>query len=94
MVFVEINFLYPKRKAIGPFLRYLPDKACLSDVQLLTVPALPWLMAIDPPNECQYVLGYYRPGECAPYVIDPIPYSVRAAVVEGGVATALIFLIP
>lgn len=61
---------------------------------VLTVPAMPWLMAIDPPNECQYVLGYYRPGECAPYVIDPIPYSVRAAVVEGGVATALVFLIP
>ena len=51
-------------------------------------------MAIDPPNECQYVLGYYRPGECAPYVLDPIPFSVRAAVVEGGIATALIFLIP
>ena len=61
---------------------------------VLTVPALPWLMAIDPPNECQYVLGYYRPGECAPYVLDPIPFSVRAAVVEGGIATALIFLIP
>ena len=61
---------------------------------VLTVPALPWLMAIDPPNECQYVLGYYRPGECAPYVLDPIPFSVRAALVEGGVATALVFLIP
>ena len=61
---------------------------------VLTVPALPWLMAIDPPNECQYVLGYYRPGECAPYVLDPIPFSVRAAVVEGGIATALVFLIP
>ncbi len=61
---------------------------------VLTIPALPWLMAIDPPNECQYVLGYYRPGECAPYVLDPIPFSVRAALVEGGVATALVFLIP
>ena len=61
---------------------------------VLTVPVLPWLMAIDPPNECQYVLGYYRPGECAPYVLDPIPFSVRAAVVEGGIATALVFLIP
>ncbi len=61
---------------------------------VVTIPALPWLMAIDPPNECQYTLGYYRPGECAPYIFDPIPFSVRAAVVEGGVATALIFLIP
>lgn len=61
---------------------------------VVTIPCLPWLMAIDPPNECQYTLGYYRPGECAPYIFDPIPFSVRAAVVEGGVATALIFLIP
>lgn len=61
---------------------------------ILTVPCLPWLMAIDPPNECVYTLGYYRPGDCAPYMFDPLPYSVRAAVVEGGVATALVFLIP
>lgn len=60
----------------------------------LTVPCLPWLMAIDPPNECVYTLGYYRPGNCAPYMFDPLPYSVRAAFVEGGIATALVFLIP
>ena len=53
MVFVGINFLYPKRKAIGPFLRYLPDKACLSDVRLLTVPALPPLLLLL--NRISYV---------------------------------------
>jgi len=61
---------------------------------LATIPALPWLMAIDPPNECQYALGYYRPGSCAPRKWSPIPYSTRAAIMTGGVATALVFLIP
>ena len=31
-----------------------------------TIPILPYLMGVYPPNECQYVLGYYRPGDCAP----------------------------
>jgi hypothetical protein len=29
-------------------------------------------------------LGYYRPGSCAPYYLDPIPLSVRAALFEAG----------
>ena len=61
---------------------------------LLTVPALPYLMAIDPVNECEYSLGHYRPGSCAPYMWNPVPFTLRAAIVEGGVATALVFLIP
>ena len=36
---------------------------------------LPYNQAIHPPNECQYSLGYYRPGNCAPWLIDPIPFS-------------------
>lgn len=60
----------------------------------LTIPALPYLMGVYPPNECIYTLGYYRPGNCAPYLLDPIPLSVRGALYEGGVATGLAFLIP
>lgn len=72
-----------------------PLQPVLSGAQFLaTIPAMPLLMAIDPPNECQYALGYYRPGSCAPYKWSPIPYSTRGAIVEGGVATALVFLIP
>ncbi len=36
---------------------------------------LPYKTAINPPNECQYSLGFYRPGNCAPWLIDPIPFS-------------------
>lgn len=60
----------------------------------LTVPVLPYKMGLEPPNECIYELGYYRPGSCAPYMLDPLPLSVRAALFEGGVWTGGIFLIP
>ena len=60
----------------------------------LTIPTLPYQMAGCPPKECMYTLGYYRPGNCAPYTIDPLPLSIRAALAEGGVWTAAVFLIP
>ncbi len=59
-----------------------------------TLPILPYKMGINPPWECQYPLGYYRPGSCAPHMIMPFPISLRGALVEGGVATGLVFLIP
>ena len=46
------------------------------------IPFIPYMVAMDPPWECQYDLGYYRPGSCAPYVLDPLPLSVRGAVAE------------
>ncbi|MDO4576328.1 MAG: hypothetical protein Q4D98_14065 [Planctomycetia bacterium] len=61
---------------------------------ILTVPCLPYLMALDPVNECQYALGYYRPGSCAPYKWNPVPFTLRAAIAEGGIWTGLVFLIP
>lgn len=59
-----------------------------------TLPVLPYKMGIRTPTECVYTLGYYRPGSCAPYMIDPVPFTWRAAMFEGGVATGLSFLIP
>ena len=55
---------------------------------------LPYKMAINPPTECQYALGYYRPGCCAPWHIPPVPLSVRAALVEAGVIIGGIAIIP
>jgi hypothetical protein len=52
-----------------------------------TVPLLPYEMGLETPNECMYALGYYRPGSCAPYYLDPIPLSVRAGLFE---ATAIV----
>jgi len=59
-----------------------------------TLPILPYKMGIRTPTECVYTLGYYRPGSCAPYLIDPIPFTWRAAAFQGGVATGLSFIIP
>jgi len=59
-----------------------------------TLPILPYKMGIRTPNECVYALGYYRPGSCAPYMIDPIPFTWRAAFFEGAAATGISFVIP
>jgi hypothetical protein len=51
---------------------------------------LPYHIGVNPPNECIYSLGYYRPGDCAPYVIEPFPISIRGAVLEvGAIATGM-----
>ena len=60
----------------------------------LTIPLLPYKMGLYPPCECIYSLGYYRPGSCAPYMLDPFPLSIRAALVEGAAVTGAAFLIP
>ena len=56
-----------------------------------SVPLLPYKMGLRPPNECVYTLGYYRPGSCAPYMFDPIPFSVRAAATQAAGMTAFAF---
>ena len=50
----------------------------------LTIPCLPYLMGVNPPNECIYDLGYYRPGNCAPSMLEPIPISLRGGLLEAG----------
>ncbi len=57
----------------------------------VSVPLLPYKMGLTPPNECMYTLGYYRPGSCAPYVIEPIPLSLRAALYEAAGVTGFVF---
>ena len=60
----------------------------------LTVPILPYKMGLEPPNECIYTLGYYRPGDCAPYMIEPFPWSLRGAMYEAGAWVGGVFVIP
>ena len=59
-----------------------------------TIPALPYLMAANPPRECIYTLGHYLPGSCAPYHVYYPPLSLKGAVVEAGVMTGLFFVLP
>lgn len=37
---------------------------------------VPYQTAIWPATECQYALGYFRPGDCAPWLKDAIPFSL------------------
>lgn len=59
-----------------------------------TIPILPYKMALDRPLEVKYLLGYYRPGSCAPFVRERLPVRADAVVFQGLVVTGLVFLIP
>ncbi len=56
--------------------------------------ALPYMMGMDPPCQCVYALGWYRPGSCAPMACYPIPISLRGGLVEAGVILGAVALIP
>ncbi|MHB0955981.1 MAG: hypothetical protein ACYC0X_06320 [Pirellulaceae bacterium] len=60
----------------------------------LNLVALPYNAGINPPWECQYPLGYYRPGSCAPWLVPPVPLSVRGALWQAGAVVGGIALIP
>lgn len=55
---------------------------------------LPYKMGMDPPGECKYALGYYRPGSCSPYIVPGIPLSARGAAAQATAVTAGILLFP
>lgn len=73
---------------VGPLLQPIVSSAHF----FVTVPLLPYLMGVEPPGECMYTLGYYRPGDCAPYMLDPFPISVRGALFEGMAWTGAAFI--
>lgn len=58
------------------------------------VALVPYKMGINPPHECQYPLGYIRPGSCAPWMHQPFPLSARGAATAAGFYTGANFLIP
>jgi len=60
----------------------------------LNIAVLPYKMGIHPLHECQYPLGYYRPGSCAPWLLPPVPLSVRGGLAEAGVILGGIFALP
>lgn len=76
--------------SFGPYVQPLVSHAHF----FVTVPMLPYLMGVNPPNECMYTLGYYRPGSCAPYMLDPLPLSVRGALWEAGAWVGGAALVP
>lgn len=74
----------------GPFLQ-----PALSGAHFfLNIAALPYKMGINPPNECRYALGYYRPGSCAPWLLPPVPLSIRGGLMQAGAVVGGIYVIP
>jgi len=59
-----------------------------------SVLALPYSMGLNPPHECMFDLGYYRPGSCAPYIVPPVPLSLRAGLTAGAAGAGLGILVP
>ena len=55
---------------------------------------LPYKMGVHSPRECQFALGYYRPGNCAPWIKPPVPISARGAIAQAATMTGLFWLIP
>jgi len=55
---------------------------------------LPYKMGIHPMNECQYSLGYYRPGSCAPWTVGPIPISLRGAAAQAAAVSGAALALP
>lgn len=75
---------------VGPVLQPLISSAHFFGNMLI----LPYKMGVNLPGECQYPLGYYRPGDCAPYMIQPFPFSLRGAAVQAGFVSGAAALIP
>ncbi|TWU16759.1 hypothetical protein Poly21_39650 [Allorhodopirellula heiligendammensis] len=60
----------------------------------LNIAVLPYKMGVHSPHECQYALGYYRPGNCAPWIIPPVPLSVKGAWYQATAITGTALLVP
>ncbi len=60
----------------------------------LQLGGLPYQMAINPPNEKMYPLGWYLPGDNVPYRMRQIPLSLKGAAVETGVILGTQFATP
>lgn len=58
------------------------------------IPALPYMMALEPPCRCTYALGHDRPGSVAPCATRRVPLLVGPSLVEAAVITGLIFAVP
>lgn len=59
-----------------------------------TVPVLPYKMGATHPDECNYVLGAYRPGSWNPHQLLKPELSVAGLATQGAAVTGLILLIP
>ncbi len=73
---------------------FVADSFCSAAHFFVTLPVLPYKMGVELPWECVYPLGYYRPGNCAPWTVPAVPVSPRGLAVEAATITGLVFLLP
>ncbi|MEM9643890.1 MAG: hypothetical protein AAF989_02755 [Planctomycetota bacterium] len=59
-----------------------------------TIPMLPYLATVRPPCECEYTLGYYRTGSCAPVMLQRPPYERRAVIAEAAAIAGASIALP
>jgi hypothetical protein len=72
----------------GPFLQPVVSSAHFFGSVIM----LPYKMGVEPPWECVYALGYYRPGSCAPYTVGPVPISLRGALAQTGATLGFVYI--
>ncbi len=58
------------------------------------VAILPYLMAVSPPFECEYTIGYYRTGSCVPKLKQRPPYERRAVIAQAASAAKTALILP
>ena len=75
---------------VGPVLQPIVSGARF----FATIPILPYKMGATPPNECVYTLGHRRPGNRAPYMVEPFPISPRGALFQAGAVVGGVAIIP
>ena len=89
LYFEEVN-LERYGHTAGPFLQPVVSSAHF----FANIAVLPYKMGVHSPNECQYALGYYRPGNCAPWITPPVPLSLRGALYQAAAMTGTGLLVP
>ncbi len=61
---------------------------------IFSAASLPYRMTLDPPRSYFYTLGYERPGNWAPSVVEQLPWNWRAAFVQAGAITGGVLMFP
>lgn len=61
----------------------------------LTFPIIPYKIGVDHPHDCVTNLGYYRPGICAPCVMQlPPPFQCSAGLLQAATTVGIVLLVP
>lgn len=61
---------------------------------VLTFPVIPYKMGYQHTHDCVSVLGYHRPGNCAPCKREVLPWDGEAALWQAASTVGLVFLLP